>query len=243
MSIQCMSRITSIKTRLRFGDGVHIFYLEYRCKNNVVNSIVCDACSKQYDDCRTQYSHRFMHGLVSGPYGKKSKIYGSPWYLQAVKKYGQPPSEYIKAAIDARGEVYKTLPDDLVKDLERNINMGLRRKIRILKPIYSDMDPSAPAPAPAPAKKVKRRAPAKKDSQIDPPQITMPERFQALTVSAVEDPVPPKDVCEVIYTEFIKKEIDGKNRYIIKTDDGYIVYSDQRKFIGCLTAEEIDRDE
>jgi hypothetical protein len=238
-----MSRLTRIQTRLRFGDGVHLFYLEYRCENTVKCGEVCEACSMQYEDCRTQYSRRFMHGLVSGPYGKRSRIYGSPWYMEAVKKYGEPPAEYIRAAIDARDLVYASLPEHLVKALEHNTSMPpKKRKIVVLNRMPTAPVPVAPAaPAPVSPKKVEKKK--RKEVRPEPP-ITMPERFQAITASAVENAVPPKDVCEVIHTEWIKKEVDGEMRYMIKTENGYIVYSDYpRKFIGHLAAEEVDGDE
>ena len=93
--MRCISRITDDTYSQKFGDGYHKFYVEMRCNMPCTESI-CSRCSKS--ECKTQYSRKFDHGTINDPIPDISHIYGSKWYNDSVKKYGEPTKEVIEFA-------------------------------------------------------------------------------------------------------------------------------------------------
>jgi hypothetical protein len=236
------------------GDGQHWFYLEYRCGNemkierdeNGRIKQLCDKCSHKYDDCRTQYSRRFKHGFVGGEYGSKSRIFGSRWYMDAVKRYGEPPAEYIEEALQAQKRVYESLGlawkrptkvelTDTTNDMAPPKKSG--RTIKILRTSTSKVEETVP---PVPKKnsrsnvkktaikeevkddtpKKKKRKAVEKVETITQDELKMPERFQSLTVSVIESNDSPKDVCDIQYIDLIEMVVDGKTVYVTPENDG-----------------------
>lgn len=86
----CLSRrACSDKVAFRLlKDGKQKFtiFTEYRCPNVVAGSKVCEECSKKLPMYKYQANQKCDHGLVGGPYTKDSKLYGSPYYLNCIKK-------------------------------------------------------------------------------------------------------------------------------------------------------------
>lgn len=249
MSIKCMGRITKLDTRLHMGDGQHWFYLEYRCGNemkierdeNGRIKKLCNKCSYKYNDCRTQYSRRFMHGLVGGEFGAKSRIFGSVWYNEAVKKYGEPPAEYIEEALKAQKIVYESLgiawkrPTKV--ELTDNTNMAPPKKpgrtIKILKMSSKVEEVEKPPPIKKNSRSVKnveepkddipkkkKKKAVEKIETITKNEIKMPERFQSLTVSVIESNDAPKEVCDIQYIDLNEMVINEKRIYITPENDG-----------------------
>jgi len=60
---------------------------------------------------KVQTSRKFNHGTIHEPIPDNSHIYGSTWYYNAVKKYGEPSNDSITMAEqyqqNARKEVEK----------------------------------------------------------------------------------------------------------------------------------------
>jgi hypothetical protein len=242
---RCFGRITKLDTRLHMGDGQHWFYLEYRCSNiKEASDTYCEQCSHKYDTCRTQYSRRFMHGTINDEFAPKSRIYGSKWYLEAVKKYGEPEPEYIIAAINAQKNVCESLGISWTKDWLSNISKddmpAPKKTIRIVRILRPNSDTViTPSPKKMPPKKSAaktedasppKKRPTKKvvSNKIETTpsdKLLMPERFQTLTVSAVETSDTPKEVCEIIHIS-MKRQIIDDVEYIITSaiDEDDIIY-------------------
>lgn len=271
MSIKCMGRITKLDTRLHMGDGQHWFYLEYRCGNemkierdeNGRIKQLCEKCSHKYEDCRTQYSRRFIHGFVGGSFGAKSRIFGSIWYNEAVKKYGEPPAEYIEEALKAQKNVYESLglawkrPTKV--ELTDNSNMAPPKKpgrtIKILKTSSKIEETQQPPPQPvkrnsrsAKKEEVKDDVPKKKKKKavekietLTQNEIKMPERFQSLTVSIIESSDAPKEICDIQYIDLEEMIVNEKKVYVTPENDGeeqimFSVIDGKYIYEGVLTA-------
>jgi hypothetical protein len=99
LKMRCISRITEDTYCQNFGNGHNKFYIELRC-NLPCNgkSDICSKCSIKSASCKTQSSRRFNHGKVTEPIPDDSHIYGGKWYLNSVKKYGEPNMSAINLA-------------------------------------------------------------------------------------------------------------------------------------------------
>ena len=100
----CQKRITYPALAVKFGDGKHRFYLESVCAAAVVEGhTLCGECLNKVAQTKTQDSHTFPHGFVSGPYTKESHIYDSDWYKTKVATYGPPTTDILEVAMQAQG--------------------------------------------------------------------------------------------------------------------------------------------
>lgn len=100
----CQKRITYPALAVKFGDGKHRFYLESVCAAAVVEGQkLCVECLNKVAQTRTQDSHTFPHGLVSGAYTKESHMYDSDWYKAKVATYGLPTPYVLEVAMQAQG--------------------------------------------------------------------------------------------------------------------------------------------
>lgn len=100
----CQKRITYKALEVKFGDGKHRFYLESVCAAPTAEGQkLCVECLNKSIQTKTQDTHTFPHGLVSGPYTKESHIYDSEWYKAKVATYGQPNSDDLELAMQAQG--------------------------------------------------------------------------------------------------------------------------------------------
>lgn len=264
MSIKCMGRTTRLDTRLHMGDGQHWFYLEYRCGNetkierdeNGRIKKLCEKCSHKYDDCRTQYSRRFMHGFAGGEYLPKSRIYGSMWYNDAVKKYGEPPAEYVEEALKAQKNVYESLglawkrPTKVELTNNTNEMAPPKKPGRTIKILKSTEMKEEKKEAIAPSKsndivpvenKRKRKKTVEKTEVTIESEMKMPERFQSLTVSVIESNDAPKEVCDIQYVGLEKMIVNDKEVYVTPENDGedrimFRMVDGEYKYEGILTA-------
>jgi hypothetical protein len=101
----CISRVTDDTYSQKFGNNHNKFYLEFRC-NLPSTTEICKRCSDK--SSKVQTSRKFDHGTVNEPIPDNSHIYGSKWYYDSVKKYGDPSNDSITLAEqyqqDARNE-------------------------------------------------------------------------------------------------------------------------------------------
>ena len=112
--MRCLSRVTDGSTALHFADQRHKFYLESRCgRPTLPNTDVCLRCSVKVESCTNQNSRSFLHGKVYELLPPKSHLYGGPWYMEGVKKWGAPSADRVEYAkqfqMEARGE-YAVMP-------------------------------------------------------------------------------------------------------------------------------------
>ncbi len=227
---RCMGRVTKLGTRLHFGDEHHWFYLEYRCKNDIDDhqdkygrpNYLCEQCSHKYDDCRTQYSSRFIHGLIGGPFGAKSRIYGSDWYNEAVKKYGKPCPEYMQAAVNAQRVVY----DSLVKDgmhIYSNNEMPPPKKpvrvVRILKsaPNMETVDTVAPSPTPNSSRKRTPKVNVSKTSKKTSEETGGQKKKRKIVKKKVESDSDEDDEQDNMKSQTVKQEPVMSERFLSLT--------------------------
>lgn len=127
--MRCLSRVTDNSTAQHFADQRHKFYLESRCgRPTLPNTDVCIRCSVKVESCTNQNSRSFLHGKVYELLPPKSHLYGGPWYMEGVKKWGAPSADRVEYAkqfqMEARGE-YVVMPqgttlDKQVKAMDEN---------------------------------------------------------------------------------------------------------------------------
>lgn len=121
----CQSRITSILSKLPFGDGKHYFYMENVCGNGCEGSI-CVKCSVKKEKA-LQTSRTFDHGLITEAYKEKSHLFDTPWYHKHLKAYGEPLEENLIKARAAQENaktgtftpVQKPIEDATVKKIKK----------------------------------------------------------------------------------------------------------------------------
>jgi hypothetical protein len=83
----------------------------YVCKAQT-DGLLCQDCSlRTPNHIRHQ---RRIHGLLTEPIPHDSHIYGSPWYIQQVERYGEPPDEWVESA-KAQQEVAEQWVEDAWK--------------------------------------------------------------------------------------------------------------------------------
>jgi hypothetical protein len=100
----CQKRITYKALEVKFGDGKHRFYLESVCAAGIdQGQKLCNECLNKSVQTKTQDTHTFPHGLVSGPYTKESHMYDSDWYKAKVATYGEPTDAILEVAMQAQG--------------------------------------------------------------------------------------------------------------------------------------------
>lgn len=103
----CISRVTSEKHRLPFGDGKHFFYAESAC-GRACEGELCHECSRKAKT-NVQGSRAFDHGRIGQLIPKLSHIYGGPWYLAHLASYKEPSDSTIQEAQRAQEMASKGL--------------------------------------------------------------------------------------------------------------------------------------
>jgi N-methylhydantoinase A/oxoprolinase/acetone carboxylase beta subunit len=172
----CQKRITYPALAVKFGDGKHRFYLESVCAVAIdQGQKLCNECLNKVAQTRTQDSHTFAHGLVSGPYTKESHIYNSDWYKAKVATYGAPADAIVEVAMQAQS-------------LAR-AGKGIRKPEDVTVAV-AVATPSAVAVAAAPVveepTKKRGRKPAEKKEKAEP-KPRAPKR--ALKTSVASEPI------------------------------------------------------
>jgi hypothetical protein len=146
--------------------------MEYCCNEQVSKQgdILCARCSEKICNPEPKYQskHTFNHGNVGGPYSASSKLYGSPYYLEELKR-GWKISEHDE--LRAKAAVTKAL------------SMG-RKKVQPANTVISEEAPFAqeapvaqevPVVQEAPLEKKKRAYNRKKPVASAVPEDTVTE--------------------------------------------------------------------
>ena len=131
--MRCISRITDDTYSQKFGNNHNKFYIEFRC-NLPCDDLICSKCVDKSG--KVQTSRKFNHGTIYEPIPDISHIYGSKWYHNAVKKYGEPSNDSITLA-----EKYQL---DARKESEINEEKVIRVRPKALKAEYITKEVSMP---------------------------------------------------------------------------------------------------
>ena len=111
----CISRVTNDTYSQKFGNNHNKFYVEMRC-NLPASSDICSKCKDKTSKIQT--SHKFDHGTINDPIPDISHIYGSKWYYDAVKKYGEPSKDSIAFAEEYKLKARSVQPVQSVKPVK-----------------------------------------------------------------------------------------------------------------------------
>lgn len=125
----CINRVTSADLKLPFPDRKHYFYTESAC-GNAADTDLCKGCIKKSSG----------HGLVSGTYMPKSHIFGSAWYLNAVKAYGTPDKDILEKAMEAQKKARSGKRVSVVKKGTAVIEPDTSAKVLPLDKMVESMD-------------------------------------------------------------------------------------------------------
>ena len=111
MTNPCHTRITSPKTHQYFADGIHKFYLEYRCERPCLDGHDrCKSCIKIHPGARSQFDSTYPHGHMSEPIPDHSHIFGGSWYQNRVGLWGEPSPQAIALAMQHQREARQYIP-------------------------------------------------------------------------------------------------------------------------------------
>ncbi len=115
MSYRCPARHTTKEDVYYFGDGIHKLYYENCCKEVVSKAgALCKKHEKRFEgeyktkDQRLlcQWNYVFHHGLIGEEYNKYTQMYGSPYYVEGLKKgWGVPKKKSLEKAMAMQKEV------------------------------------------------------------------------------------------------------------------------------------------
>jgi len=233
----CQKRITYPTLAVKFGDGKHRFYLESVCAAAIdQGQRLCNECLNKVAQTKTQDSHTFPHGLVSGSYTKESHMYDSDWYKAKVATYGAPADAILEVAMQAQG-------------LAR-AGKGIRKPEDVTVAVAVAATPAvAVAVVAEPAKKRGRKPSEKKETEKKESKprapkraikaLPIPEPVAQLTnilvpiqqvplhapVETMDEPIPVSDIIQVILRPFSHNNVrywrDGERDKVYKrTADG-----------------------
>ncbi len=224
----CKKRVSYPGLFLRFQDGKHRFFLESVCANPIgsQNGNLCYKCSYARVQTKTQDSHTFPHGLVTGEYSPESHLYDSPWYHESVKTYGPPSSDDIALAMEAQrrskqGTKTKAM-NDLFAALASKHGVSEESEVTVTLDMpptkHSPPKPATKVPEPAEIKEVAtvkekpKRKPRAKKVVEQPPAVSVIEVLQkpvATTVAATiklaengDDPIEAKELVRIVLRTF-----------------------------------------
>jgi hypothetical protein len=240
----CISR-RAFGDHLRFrlindkGENGRWIWLEYRCPNEVCNDgEVCRECSYKIPGHKYQANQKFNHGKIGGPYTAESKLYGSPYYLEEIKR-GWKAAEHDelrakaalsksisemprkKTAIEAPVPEVPVVevpvvvaPVALEAPVEKKKRAYNRKKTVIAEtpPVVSEVKALAPEKPKLPKLKTPR---AKKilPTEVLLPQVQVVEKPADLVPKFVEVVETPLTVTEFVVVKVKKIKSQGKDYY------------------------------
>jgi len=115
MPYRCPARHTSKEDVYYFGDGIHKLFYEHCCKESVSEAgSLCKKHAKRFEgeyktkDQRLlcQWNYVFHHGLIGEAYNTHTQMYGSPYYVEGLKKgWGSPKKRAMEKAVAMQKEV------------------------------------------------------------------------------------------------------------------------------------------
>lgn len=94
---RCHARLTKWSSRIHIGSSKLNALQVYICNRPAEDGeLLCDVCCNR---SATHIKHEpRLHGLLTEPIPENSHIYGGTWYLNAVKKFGEPPLDWVLSA-------------------------------------------------------------------------------------------------------------------------------------------------
>jgi hypothetical protein len=194
----CISRITDPSHARHFGDGVHKFYLEMRCPQPALpHQLICQKCTKIYDECKNQFCGLYDHGKVNEPIPDRSHMYGGLWYREKVKEWGEPPREILALAIQYQENARQGLEiKEIRPSMITEMSVEPKKKGRA-KAVPEDLTPAVPEEdlTPAPKRKTKEEATEPK------PKIAKPKVAKAKPKVSPTPKVSPKQTSETHHKE------------------------------------------
>lgn len=235
----CQKRITYPALAVKFGDGKHRFYLESVCAAKVdQGQKLCNECLNKVVQTKTQDSHTFPHGVVSGPYTKESHMYDSDWYKAKVATYGAPAEAIVELAMQAQALARAGKGIRKQEDITAAVAVAAPSTVAV-----------AAATEPEAKKKRGRKPSEKKETEKKEPKPRAPKRaikvlpvpepvaqptnvlvpIQQVPLDApvetMDDPIPVSDIIQVILRPFSHNNVrywrDGERDKVYKrTADG-----------------------
>ena len=178
-------------------------WTEYRCQNLAIEGKhVCNKCSAQIPKHREQSAPKCNHGIIGGAYTEDSKLYGSPYYLQCIKKG------------------WKIKDDDERRAKEAQLLTNMAKKPLIeTSPISTGSISTSPATTPTVPDKIKKpRKPrvAKKATELISKNLEPIINASAQFVESLALPITIED-CNTIVVKLRKIRCEGKEFYYDKT--------------------------
>lgn len=156
----CAARHTKKTDVYYFGDGIHKLFYERCCTEPVAKAgTLCAKHQKRFEgeyktkDPRLlcQWNFVFHHGLIGEAYNPHTQMYGSPYYVEGLKKgWGAPKKQALEKAVAMQKEVF---------DLAVSMQMKITDYIKTSTPPTSDETEAESQPSP---KKTKAKPAAKK---------------------------------------------------------------------------------
>jgi hypothetical protein len=192
------------------GKTKNFVWTEYRCPNEVPEGIkTCVECSIKITKYKYQSVPKCDHGLVGGPYPVGSKLYGSPYYIDLIKKGWTILETDEKRAKDAIAKAISDMPaKKVVTDTVVNSSVSTNVVVETL------------VASPTPAKKPRKPRVAKPTSKSVIPVVnTVVQDTIALAVQSnekaimVESNNSPIIVSETIVVKLSKIKYNGKEYY------------------------------
>ena len=237
----CISR-RAFGDHLRFrlindkGEDGRWIWLEYCCNEPVSKQgdILCLGCSGKICNPEPKYQSKctFNHGNIGGPYSACSKLYGSPYYLEELKR-GWKISEHdelrAKAAVDkalsmARKKVQTANTDEPVAKVVEEVPIVQEAPVEKKKRTYNRKKPVAAAEAvsentvtePVKAKPVKLKTHRSKKivpTEVLLPQVPIVENPLEAHPKFVEVVAPPITITDFVVVKVKKLKSQGKDYY------------------------------
>lgn len=192
------------------GKTKNFVWTEYRCPNEVPEGIkTCVECSIKITKYKYQSVPKCDHGLVGGPYPVGSKLYGSPYYIDLIKKGWTILETDEKRAKDAIAKAISDMPaKKVVTDTVVNSSVSTNVVVETL------------VASPTPAKKPRKPRVAKSTTKSVIPVVnTVVQDTLALAVQSnekaimVESNNSPIIVSETIVVKLTKIKYNGKEYY------------------------------
>ena len=222
----CISRRASAdRNTIRLIDtngtpGRHI-WLEYRCPNSVSQiGDLCKECSCKLPKYKYQANPKCNHGKIGGAYHEDSKLYGSEFYLNLIKKGWKILEEdeiRAKAAVDKAcsemPRVKKPVVEETVKP-EITITPEPTLVVPIAAPVkqkraYKKKTPEEKVAKVA--KSIKSGKPVELKVELTVPEVLLTK--ETYEPKFIETMTPPITISEFIVVKVRKLKCQGKEYY------------------------------
>jgi hypothetical protein len=193
------------------GKTKNFVWTEYRCPNEVPEGIkTCVDCSIKITKYKYQSVPKCDHGLVGGPYPVGSKLYGSPYYIDLIKKGWTILETDEKRAKDAIAKAISDMPAKKVVTDSAPVNVNIPTAVAVETLVAS----------PTPAKKPRKPRVVKPSSKSvipvvnpvmqEPARVTVQSDEKAIMVESTNSPI---IVSETIVVKLTKVKYNGKEWY------------------------------